>query len=293
MEQTVYIDLLFLINFSMDFLCFYVSSRIISVKLPTLRAVIASVIGGIYADAALFIPSGFWLSFVIDLAVCFVMCTIVFYKKEEKNFFSLFPTLVYFSVSMALGGFMTAIFNILNRMGFNKAVIDDGDSDGISVWLFAILALVSALLTLIGGKFFKRRSSVSSVELELVCGGKKRRIQAVVDSGNFLCEPISGKACIAVDIGALLGLVDNQLIDIAKSKELSMLEKTGQKTMRRVRLVPARTAVGESMLIGLRMDAVRIDSGKGMYDTDAIIVMSELERDRCGAKALVPAGLLK
>ena len=81
----VYGDLLFLINFSMDFLCFYISCLLLHKKLPTLRACFSSCIGGIYSVVALFIAVDKISAFVIDISVLILMCIVVYYKRNEIN----------------------------------------------------------------------------------------------------------------------------------------------------------------------------------------------------------------
>ena len=289
MERTVYIDLLFLINFSMDFLCFYISARIISVRFSAVRTVLASIIGGIYGGAVLFVPTNAVLSVVVDISVCFIMCLIAFHKDKGQGI--LFGTLVYFSVSMALGGFMTALFNLLNRMGFSHLVTDESEGDGISVWLFAILAAVSAVFTLMGGRTFRRRSSVKSAEISVRCGKKEKKFSAMVDSGNLLREPISGRACIAVNVDALCGLVPDSVILAAREDGVGAIDSINCSFMKNIRLVPTHTATGEKILIGIRADKILIDTGKGAYESDAYLVLSKLNAPS-GVEALVPSELL-
>ena len=291
MEQTVYLDLLFLVNFSMDFLCFYITARIIGIKFSALRVGLAAAVGGIYADAALFLPIGAPWSVFIDAAVCVAICAVAFRKKGEKGL--VLASVVYFSVSMALGGFMTALFNRLNRMGFNEAVLGEEDGDGISVWLFLLIALVSAILTLIGGRFFRSRSSVGSVKVELTYGKGKATFSAVVDSGNFLRDPISGRPCIVVDSSLLADIFPPKLLKMAERGELCALGEGDENIKRSIRLVPSATAVGEKMMIGVRTDKIRIDSGRGFCESDAIVVISRIAYLRDGARALVPSEILR
>ena len=291
MEKTVYIDLLFLINFSMDFLCFYISARIVSARFSVPRATVAAVLGGIYGGAALFIPSSTLLALVLDVAVCLVMCFVAFGKDKGRGQNILFFSLVYFSVSMALGGFMTALFNLLNRMGFSELVTNDSEGDGISVWLFALLAIASALFTLVGGRSFRRHSAIRSAEVLVRYGGNEKKLRAIVDSGNLLREPISGRACIAVDADVLSGLVPSPVIQAAHNGKIGALEGVGETFSKNVRLVPAHTATGEKLMIALRADSVMIDTGKGGYESDAYLVLSKLDAPS-GVEALVPSELL-
>ena len=284
MEKTVYLDLLFLINFSMDFLCFYISARIISVRFSALRATLAAVIGGVYGVLALFFVPSAPVSFLFDALICFFMCLIVFSKKIGI----FFSTIVYFSVSMALGGFMTAIFNLMNRMGFSSLVVE---GDGISVWIFASLALLSGIFTLIGGKSFRRRSSARRAEVSVIYNKRERVFSALVDSGNLLCEPISGRPRIAVDIDAVRGFLPEELIRIAACEKVDVAFAAGSRFAKSIRIVPAHTATGERILLGFRAEKIFIDAGKGRYDSDAFIVLSHLEAP-LGVAALVPSQLL-
>ena len=62
MEQNVYVDLLFLIDFSMDFMCFYITSKILHRKISPIRTVLACILGGVYSVTVLFITTGKILS---------------------------------------------------------------------------------------------------------------------------------------------------------------------------------------------------------------------------------------
>ena len=275
----------------MDFLCFYITAKIMSTSFSVLRVSLAAVVGGIYADAALFLPYGTPWSIFLDIAVCFIICALAFYRKKEKGL--ILTSVVYFSVSMALGGFMTALFNLLNRMGFNEAVLGEDEGDGISVWLFALIAMVSALLTLIGGRFFRSRSSVNTVRVELTYKKKKITFRGIVDSGNFLRDPISGRPCIVVESSLLREVFPPKLLYMAEKGELNALGIEDDNIKRSIRLVPASTATGEKMMIGVRSDMIRIDSGRGFCESDAIVVISRVGILRNGARALVPAEILK
>lgn len=295
MEQTVYLDLLFLINFSMDFLCFYLSSKILSVPMSTGRAVAASVIGGVYADAALFLPFGNLICLACDLCACAVMCAAAYAKRGGWRDVP-FYTIVYFAVSMALGGAMTAIFNLLNNAGVADMLSPEGSGDGISAWLFALIAAISAVITLLGGRFFKRRSSIRTAQIEVSYEGVTKKLDAFVDSGNLLRDPISGKPCIVVNAASLSDVFPKELLKLSDSSRLkiSSLADVSATNAKRVRLIPSRTAGSESILLGVSADAVRIitQDRPNAYDVDAMIVISSFGKAAEGKDALLPAELL-
>ena len=287
MVKTVYVDLLFLINFSMDFLCFYLSAKIMSVRLSTLRAILAAILGGIYSGIVLFFSAGYFFSLALDLAVCFLLCAIAFGRKNGL----FFSSVVFFSVSMALGGFMTALFNLFNRLGFSSLERTEDMDDGISVWLFALLALVSGVITLLGGRFFKRNAKVRKVELRITEGKRRKVFNALVDSGNLLRDPISGVACIVVDVRAARGVFDKTLLDVAAREGICAMESLAPDVAKRVRVIPSFSAAGEKMLLGLRAEGLSVICEGKEYESDALLVFTRLDGAQ-GAEALVPPELL-
>ena len=83
-RMIVYGDLLFLINFSMDFLCFYIACLLLHKRIAIFRTCLASVIGGIYSVAALFIKTQGGIALFLDISVLAFMCAIVFATKNTS-----------------------------------------------------------------------------------------------------------------------------------------------------------------------------------------------------------------
>lgn len=285
MGQTVYVDLFFMINFSMDFLCFFLTSQLLGDKLPLFRTLLASAVGGIYANVALFLSAGGIFSVVLDVAVCALMCLIALGGQKGL----LVRTCVYVAVSMALGGFMTAIFALLNKA---EPSLDGIAGDGISAWLLALLAAVSALLTLVGGRFFRRKSAKKYTYVCVRMNGKEKNIRALCDSGNLLREPLSGKACVIADVGAVSELISAELTAAVKSKSAEGIDRLKTDTARRIKLIPTKTAVSDGLLIALRTDGLLVGELGSMREVDAYLALCELGSAEDNVQALVPTELL-
>lgn len=291
MGRVVYADLFFLINFSMDFLCFFLTAKILNRRLSLIRALFGSAVGGVYANLVLLWALPRVPELILDLMLCFLMCALVYPRRREWHELPLY-TVVYAAVSMTLGGFMTALFYLFNQSGLGTPPEESTGSDSLSVWVLAILAAVSAVLTLLGGKFFTRRTSRRFADVTVTYNGKSVRLSALCDSGNLLREPISGKPCIVADAEALRSLLPPDVRRAAASGRAEALETIGIERIGRIRLVPARTATGEGMLIAFRPDAVTLEYGKKVHTADAMIVLSKLETTADGRQALIPAELM-
>ena len=226
MGQTVYVDLYFLINFSMDFLCLFLTAKLLNHTLSPLRGILAGAVGGVYANLALFLPWGWLGGLLADLAVGGVMCVITFGKRGRWHSMPLY-ILVFGAVSMALGGVMTALFHLLNRVPLPEGT-ESVEGDGISVWVFAVLALISGGITLFGGRFFAGRATEETAEIELCYEGQTVRLCAMTDSGNLLREPISGKPCIVADLDAVSAILPEEILRAARlGAERGMATLTG------------------------------------------------------------------
>ena len=290
--QTVYIDLFFLINFSMDFLCLYLVARLLSEKIRPLRFVFAASFGGVYACLSLFSPLSPLPSLLCDAAGCVLLSIIAFAKRGRVR--SVFGTaIVYTAVSAVLGGFMTALFNFFNRIELDT-LISGGEAaeDGISVWLLLLAATAGGIITKLCSSFFRSRSMRKFADLDICFDGKSTTLRAMTDSGNLLCEPISGRRCIVADTEKLSSVLPREIISAVRKKSAVAVATLPEKYARRVCIIPTRTATGEGTLIGVRVDKISIADKGGRRELDAIVVPADINRSAEGSDALIPSELL-
>ena len=290
MVQTVYIDIFFLINFSMDFLGLFLGIKLLGYKKSLIRLILAALFGGVYASVSLILSLDSispLLSFAVDAVACIVMAFIaIFHKRALKSVFSF--ALVFGAISILLGGAMTALFYLFNRLGLDKA-FSGGDTqinDGMSVWLFAIFAAISGGGAILGGRFLKRKTMHRSGYIEIEYRGKSVKAPCICDSGNLLREPISQNPCILVELDAIKGLFSRSFCECIRR---GTLEKIPLSEACRIRMIPASGAFGEDLLVGMRLDSVRVDMGKGSTGVEAYIVLVTEKISAQGAKALVPS----
>ncbi|MBE6668211.1 MAG: hypothetical protein E7607_07885 [Ruminococcaceae bacterium] len=290
METTVYADLFFMINFSMDFLCLFLTAKILNLRFSPVRGIFASAFGGGYAIFALFFSFGSLFALLLDLASGILLCLIAFYRKGELKRAPVY-SLVYGAISMALGGVMTALFTLFNKTGIFEG-IKKTDGDGLSVWLFALLAAISGIMTLAGGRFFSGRMSRRRIEMEITYNGKKISISAMTDSGNLLREPVRGKPCIVSDIEAVRAIIPKEVLKIAASGDILGIDRLPSDCARRISVIPSTGVSGDKMLLGFRADKIALADGKRNYEVDAVLALARLGKEADGCMALVPSTLL-
>ena len=289
--QTVYVDLYFLINFSMDYLCFYITASLLHRKLPKLRTFFASVAGGLYSVLIIIADFVSPLRLVCDLASGFLMCALVFTDKKTGFFKTVLHSLAYVGVSVALGGIMTAIFNMLNAIGFDRILTDD-TGDGMPVWIFAAISAISGWATLAGGRFFRKKQSERSADVEITFGGKTVSLTALCDSGNLIRDPVSGKSIVVADLFSVADALPPELLSAVRKNDLDEIGQLPSEQAKKIRFVPSRTATGTGILYALTPDKLTVTAHGVTQSVDALFAPVVLDSSAGGFQALLPPELL-
>ena len=276
MGGDVYGDLLFLVNFSMDYLCAYLTAVLLRRRAVPWRLFAASAIGGIYAVLALFLPLSRVGALMADVAVCVGMCAILFLARGVPLRFFVAACAVFVGVSMAMGGMMTALFGLLNRLGLPDAIAGEPE-DGLSAWVFALLAGVSTLAGLRGSRLLQHSAARRYARLTVSIGGRTAELQALLDSGNLCRDPLSGRPVIFVDAAAARGVIG------AGEEDPDMA--------RRLRLVPVETVAGRRLQKAYLPDRLMLTDSSGAHAVDALIAPAESMKGAGVYQAIVSSEL--
>lgn len=230
----VYLDLVMLLNFLVDFLLLLGTNRLAGYPAAYGKAAFAAVLGAAYSGACLmpgmsFLGNTFWRIVFLSL-----MAVIAFGWNRS----ALQRGAVFVLLSMALGGI---------AVGFGQG----------SFWILVASAMGLWLLCRVSF-----RGSVGQreyVPVELSWGGRKISLIALRDTGNTLRDPLSGEQVLVAgaDVGMkLLGLSDHQL--------RHPVETLASGVLHGMRLIPY-TAVGQpgGMLLAVRFENAKIGNTYG------------------------------
>ena len=227
--MVVYLDLVVLLNFLVDFLLLLGTNRLAGFPMELRRCGAGAVLGGVYSGACM-LPSfrflGNWLWRIVSL---FLIAALSFGWNRS----ALKRSGVFVLLSMALGGIAVSF----GRSDFPALILA-----AAGVWLLCRVAFGDS----VGGQEY--------VPMEIESGDKKVTLVALRDSGNILRDPITGEQVLVIgsDTAAILtGLTPQQL--------KNPLETLASQSGSGLRLIPYR-AVGQSggMLLAKRFDHVKI-----------------------------------
>lgn len=280
----MYGDVYFLINFSMDFLSLFLTAKILHLPIRTGRMAFAAAVGGAYAVAALLPGLYGWLSTLIGLAVPALLCFIAFQSGRFRRFCLILA--VFWGISFLTGGLMSALYYAVNRLLGPRRVIVNGTVQTvysqIPLWVFALLALACALISLIWGRIAGRRRGSAACRLAIGQSGVEYALDGLIDSGNLLTEPFGGLPVILLTADRMRSLLPESLHAVFFGGA-GVGELSGDLAAR-IRLIPYRGVGGGGLIYGFLPDRITVD-GKEVR----ACVASTDGRDFSGYDAIVPA----
>ncbi len=271
--MTVYIDEVFLLNAAIDYLLLLASARMAGEPFRRWRLGLGALLGGIYA-AAVFLPGwGFLTHPLCKLALPTGMVLLAFGSSRRL----LRVGLVFWGVSAAFGGGVLALQLFLGA----PAVLDLKTTLLAAAGCYLFLTLLFRRGARHGG------GELCQARLELE--GRVCRLTALVDTGNTLTDPATGKAVMVAEGEKLRDLFlpgncpgTEELSDPIKALERRKADGN------RWRLLPYR-AVGVpwALLLAVRVDKARV--GEEDYGSILVALSPTPVSDGGGYSALIGA----
>ncbi len=278
-ETEVYVDLYFLVNASMDLLCLAMTASILHRAVKRWRLFLAALLGGGWAVGVLLLGIDGAPGVVPDLLMAVLLAAVAFAEKNGRITRLLRDAGAYALLSALLGGLMTVLYRFLNRL---ELPLEALQGDGLSAWMFAILAAVAGFFTLRGGRLFRRSGAVRDVGLEITVEGRTAVLRALVDSGNLLTDPLDGRSVVLADPAKLLPCLSPMLAHALEHPESAPPEYA-----RRIRLIPAHSATGEGLLAAFAPDRLVIVTKKDRVTANDLVALSPLGGTAGGYDALI------
>ena len=122
MTYTIYADVLFVLNFAIDFICMCASLYICRLKRRVFPIILSSVAGGVYSVFALYlVNTPFLIQTIVHIFALFIMCLISTPSSDIKTILK--AELLFLGVSAFAGGIVSVIFSYLGKYVFESGSI--------------------------------------------------------------------------------------------------------------------------------------------------------------------------
>ncbi len=261
----VYIDALFLLNWIVNYLLLLAAAKLAGEPLRRLRLAAGAALGGLYAAAVFFPGMGFLTHPLCKLGAAVLMLLTGFGGSRRL----LRVTLVFFGLACAFGGGIFAIGLLGGRgLTLRNGVLYSG-MDLRVLLLSAAVCYVALTMVFRRTARHGRREVLPAV---LTLEGRRVAVNALVDTGNTLTDPVTGRPVMVAEGNRLSPLLPGEQIldEKALRDPVGTLERLAKgERGRRFRLLPYQ-AVGVEcgMLLALRLDDARV----GAEDYGGILV---------------------
>lgn len=209
--MTIYIDVVFIENIVMNYIILIANSLILKIKINHLRLIFASSVGAIYTVVAYMFPNEVFSNFFIKFILSIIIVYISFKTKELKKFSK--QIVVFYLTSFVFGGAAFAFIYIIKPQNIlMKNGLFLGTYTLKTVVLSTIIAFVIIILTF---KFVKNKFSKKDIYKEIDVGidGKTIKVKAIVDTGNMLKEPITGKPVMVIEHTCFYDVLPKEILD--------------------------------------------------------------------------------
>lgn len=282
--QTLYVDVYFLINFSVDLLSLYFAARI--AKLPTgvIRLLLAAGVGAVVAIINIFVSVewfgyvGLFLGFIAMILIASGRVSI--YRKIKYAFcFSV--------VEMLVGGFVYFMYEFLDERLLGLIEGETGGSANRNFLLFAVIVLMSIGVFKCLISVFSFSSGSSYVNVRVNVFGKNFNGEALVDSGNVASDPLDNRSVmlLGTDVAEkLLGVSASEMSD-ASSLSLALQKK--------IRFIPVSFGGVRKVLVGFRPDSVAVLADGKEELIDVTLAIDTEGGKYGGTNMLIPAAAIR
>jgi stage II sporulation protein GA (sporulation sigma-E factor processing peptidase) len=290
-EFEVYGDILFLVNFSMDFLSFYLCARLLHRPLSPWRGILGAALGALYALVALFSPlRGGW-TLAVDLAVCLLLCIITMRQKGERPVVLLRLSAAYLLINALLGGVMTLLSEQLNRALSSET--QSVESSGMGT--FSLLASLAAAAVWLLCRAVRRTRSTETVTLQIKERERTLSLPALCDSGNLLRDPISARPVIPIDAVQSKSIIPEAILTCARAERLTdAVAALPPELARRVRLIPAKSVLNThaTLLLAWQPEQLALLQRKSLRPISAYLAPLPLDTAQKGFYAIISSELI-
>lgn len=276
--MTVYLDVLFLLNVSMDYLILYAVSGILHTGK---RLWFCALLGGIYGIFAAEFP---WFGNVgLQLLFSGVM---IFLAYRPVNFFQFLRFfLIFQSVSFVLGGILYKIISVSKQGRWINGVM----YFDFSLLQFLVFTLLCWVFLTIGVKICHRAVRTERKTIKICGCGKEVSLSALSDTGCTLTEPMTGWAVIVAEYEKISEILSPGL-------QKAVISGQTEEISERIYWVPFQTVgEGDGFMIAFCPERISVLQGKNECVLQHVligIVRRKLTEDQSYSALLNPAMII-
>lgn len=268
--MTLYIDVIFLENIVMNSIILFATAVILKTQIKIWRILISSIIGSVYAIVIYVSKIELYSNVFLKLLLSVVIVYIAFRPPSIKSLFK--HIVIFYLTSFTFGGVAFALLYFVSPQ-------DILYQDGVFIGTYPIKMILAGgiigfIIITVAFKNIKVRLNHKDMycNLKINFCGKETAVTAIVDTGNFLRDPISKLPVVVIESEKLDGVFPISILDsvnnIINGQEVELGDYSSK-----IRMIPFKSLGKENgLLLGIKVDEIEVEYQDIQYKHKDVIV---------------------
>lgn len=282
--RTLYIDVYFLINLTVDTLAIYFASKLTCVKITKGKLLLGALVGALCAVITVLLPDiiilKLFASLIGPVVVCLVSAGRISLGRKVRF------ALAFLVFCALLGGGVNFLFGIFEGLiGDSVAgALEAGVNRRLLLFAIGVLFSIGVFKMIVA--FFAGRVGTGCAKVEIEFLGKHYSADALIDSANLATDPMDMSPVMLIKEADARKLIPNEIIEL---KDPDLLDYEARK---RIRLIPISSVGGTKVLVAVRPDRVTLQNKDKKEEIKAVLAIDREGGSFGGYSLLVPASAI-
>lgn len=259
----------------MNAIILYATAIMLKIKPKTVRVIISSSIGSIYAIITYITEIEIFTSVILKSILAVIMIYVAFNPQNVKKMWK--QVAIFYLTSFVFGGVsLYLIYYIKPQEVFIKNGVFVGEYVLKVIMLAAIVAFIVIKISL---KIIKTKITPKDMYCKIKIKLMKKTIEAkaMIDTGNLAKEPITNTPVVIVESSLLQDILPNRILNNLENilcGDFSQIsEEMQEKYISKLRCIPfASLGKQNGMLLGIRADEIEIETEEEKKTSNNVII---------------------
>jgi len=259
----------------MNAIILYATAIILKIKPKSIRIILSSAIGSIYAIITYVTEMKIYTSVILKAILAVIMIYVAFNPQNIKKMWK--QVAIFYLTSFVFGGVtLYLIYYIKPQDILMKNGIFVGDYVLKVIMLGAIVAFVTIKISL---KIIKTKISAKDMycKIKIKLNEKTIETKALIDTGNLAKEPITNMSVVIVESSLLEEVLPVQILNNLEKilcGDLSQIsQEIQEKYISKLRCIPFSSLGKQNgMLLGIRADEIQVETDEEKRTSNNVII---------------------
>lgn len=259
----------------MNAIILYASAIILKIKPKTIRVILASAIGSIYAIITYVTELPIYTSIISKVVLSIIMVYVGFNPQSIKKLFK--QVFIFYLTSFVFGGVALYLIYVIKPQ---NALIRNGMFVGDYVLKVIFLgAIVAFVIIKIAIKIIKTKINSKDMycNIKIKINEQMVSTKAMIDTGNLAKEPITNTPVVIVESSLLYDILPKEILnnlDMILGGDLSKIpEEIQNQYISKLRCIPFSSLGKQNgILLGIKADEIEVEKEEDKKITKNVII---------------------